>query len=75
MLSFYTICLGLFFEQYCVKFKHKLCTFLHNFFTVHRDVTTLNWFNKKKIENFDCPTFSSDLNPIKNLWGLLAHLV
>ena len=41
----------------------------------HRDVTTLNWFNKKKIENFDWPTFSSDLNPIKNLWGLLAHLV
>ena len=34
----------------------------------HKDKTTLEWLNKKKINVLERPSQSSDLNPIEHLW-------
>lgn len=41
----------------------------------HRAKTTKNWLEEKEIPLLEWPSRSPDLNPIENLWGLIARKV
>jgi hypothetical protein len=43
--------------------------------SIHASKLTNQWFQLKEIELLSWPSRSSDLNPIKNLWGILASKV
>ena len=43
--------------------------------SIHILTHTKSWFRAHNINVFDWPACSPDVNPIKNLWGILAHRV
>jgi transposase len=49
--------------------------FQHDNAAVHTSKLTKNWFIEKDIEVFEWPSISPDMNPIENLWGIVASKV
>jgi hypothetical protein len=43
--------------------------------TIHVSRESKQWFESKEIDLLDWPPCSPDMNPIENLWGILARKV
>ncbi|CAG9799642.1 unnamed protein product [Chironomus riparius] len=47
--------------------------FVRDIASIHKSKKTMEWFSNKNIVVLDWPSRSLDMNPIENLWGILAR--
>jgi len=49
------------------------CIFQQDNAPPHRATRVKEWFRENRIEVLDWPSYSPDINPIENVWGLLKQ--
>ena len=69
-------------EKYCKVVEHGLFhlwepfwSFLQDNASIHKRKYTMDWFQENGWVLKDYPALSPDLNPIKNLWAIMANKV
>lgn len=49
--------------------------FMHDNASIHRSSATKKWLAERNVDVLPWPAISPDLNPIENIWGMLARAV
>jgi transposase len=57
------------------RFHDENCIFQHDNAPIHTAKKTKKWLEEQKIDVIQWPALSPDLNPIENVWGVLARRV
>ena len=55
--------------------RRKLSQFMQDNAPCHNSKRNLNWFGQKKVDVFEWPPQSPDLNPIETVWNNLSLAV